>query len=308
MEVDVGGARHQVLQGDCRELLGKIPDSSVHLICTSPPYGALKIYPTRSGQLGNESDYGEFLDQLDKVWQQSLRVLVPGGRLACVVGDICLARKDAGRHHVLPLAADITVRARRIGFDCLNGIKWLKVANVSLESSRSSRFMGKPNLPNGIIKNDMESILMFRKPGGYRTAAADQVRDSRINTTDYIRWFLPVWSDVPGVGSTDHPAPFPIEIPRRLVRMFTFVDDVVVDPFAGTGSTAVAAMGTGRRSLSIELEPSYIQLIERRIVEANASGVVRFVADNEPERHVGQLGLFDDQGELSTVDESLPSR
>lgn len=101
-------------------------------------------------------------------------MLTPGGRVACVVGDVCLSRRNAGRHHVLPLSADIQVRSRRIGLDCLTPVLWLKVANIALEASRSSRYLGKPNLPNGIVKNDVEHILFLRKPGGYRSPTKEQ--------------------------------------------------------------------------------------------------------------------------------------
>jgi len=255
---------HLVRQGDARDL-SWIETESVHLVCTSPPYGALKTYPDHSAQLGNLAVYDDFLDELDKVWRECLRILVPGGRVACVVGDICISRRRGGRHHVLPLSADIQVRARRLGFDCLTPIRWMKVANIKLEASRSSRFLGKPNLPNGIVKNDVEHILFLRKPGGYRKPTAEQEKQSFIPTDDYARWFSPFWTDVTGQLRRDHPAPYPPEIPRRLIRMFSFVGDTVVDPFAGTGTTALTAMEFGRNSISVEIEPSYVTLIETRL-------------------------------------------
>src|SRR4029078_800232 len=126
---------------------------------------------------------------------------------ACVVGDVCVSRRAAGRHYVLPLSADIQVRARRLGFDVLTPIRWQKVANIRLEASRSSRFLGKPNLPNGIVKNDLEHILFFRKLGGYRKPTTEMEKRSFIKTEDYARWFAPVWSDVTGQLRRDHPAP-----------------------------------------------------------------------------------------------------
>jgi len=259
-----GPTRHVVRQGDARDL-SFIETESVHLVCTSPPYGSLKEYEDHPGQLGNLPVYDEFLDELDKVWREALRVLVPGGRIACVVGDVCISRKKGGRHHVLPLSADIQVRARRLGFDNLTPIRWLKVANIKLEASRSSRFLGKPNLPNGIVKNDLEHILLLRKPGGYRSPTKEQEERSRIETDDYARWFSPVWSDVSGQLRTGHPAPYPVEIPRRLIRMFSFTGDTVVDPFSGTGTTAVAAIETGRNSVSVEVVPSYVDMTAERL-------------------------------------------
>src|SRR2546422_3074678 len=165
--------KHEVHLADARDL-AFLGTESVHLVCTSPPYGSLKEYPDHPGQLGNIASYEKFLDEMDSVWAECLRILVPGGRVACVVGDVCISRRKGGRHHVLPLAADIQVRARRLGFDNLTPVLWMKVANIVLEASRSSRFLGKPNLPNGIVKNDIEHILFLRKPGGYRKPTAEQ--------------------------------------------------------------------------------------------------------------------------------------
>jgi modification methylase len=152
---------HVIRQGDARDL-SWIPSESVHLVVTSPPYANLIEYPAHVAQLGNIRAYDAFLTELDKVWTECLRVLVPGGRVACVVGDVCISRKRGGRHHVLPLSADIQVRTRRLGFDVLTPIRWLKVANIKLEASSSSRFLGKPNLPNGIVKNDLEHSVLSK--------------------------------------------------------------------------------------------------------------------------------------------------
>jgi DNA modification methylase len=277
-------ATHTLSLGDARDLSG-IPDGSAHLVVTSPPYAALKAYPDHPGQMGNIADYDEFLIELDQVWLECFRVLAPGGRVACVVGDVCMSRKATGRHHVLPLSADIQVRARRVGFDNLTPIRWLKVANIKLEASRSSRFLGKPNLPNGIIKNDLEHILLLRKPGGYRHPTPEQERASFISTDDYARLFAPIWADVSGQVRDKHPAPYPVEIPRRLIRMFSFAGDLVVDPFAGTGTTALAAMGLGRSSISIELDPAYVEAAARRL---QRHGAVRIDGISIP----GQTDLF----------------
>jgi site-specific DNA-methyltransferase (adenine-specific) len=255
---------HTVRLGDARDLTW-IPSESVHLVVTSPPYANLIEYPAHASQLGNIAAYETFLTALDAVWAECLRVLVPGGRVACVVGDVCISRRKGGRHYVLPLSADIQVRGRALGFDVLTPIRWQKVANIRLEASKSSRFLGKPNLPNGIIKNDLEHILFLRKPGGYRKPTPEQERLSRIETEDYIKLYAPVWTDVSGQLRKDHPAPYPIEIPRRLIRMFSFADDTVLDPFAGTGSTAVAAIEAGRNSLSVEIEPKYVEHIAERL-------------------------------------------
>lgn len=256
--------KHDVYEADARAL-SFIPTESVHFICTSPPYGCLKEYPDHPDQLGNIGSYEKFLEQMDTVWAECLRILVPGGRVACIVGDVCISRRKGGRHYILPLSADLQVRARKLGFDNLTPIRWQKVANIRLEASRSARYLGKPNLPNGVVKNDLEHILFFRKPGGYRKPTEEMEERSFIPTEDYIRWFAPVWTDVTGQMRRDHPAPFPVEIPRRLIRMFSFAGDTVVDPFAGTGTTAIAALETGRNSISVEIEPTYIDMIDKRL-------------------------------------------
>src|SRR5581483_3138578 len=114
--------------------------------------------------------------------------------------------------------------------------------------------------------NDRETIVMLRKPGGYRKPSAEMEANSRIAKDDYFRWFSPVWSDVTGASTRDHPAPYPVEIPRRLISMYSFVGDTVVDPFGGTGTTAYAAALTGRNSISVDIEPEYFLHARRRLL------------------------------------------
>jgi len=261
-----GPTTHRVILGDSRRM-PELPDESVHLVVTSPPYANLKEYePGNLDQLGDINDYDKFLDELDKVWGECARVLVPGGRIGCVVGDVNVARTKAGRHYVLPLAADIRVRARRLGLDHLQGIVWYKVANIKLEASRTSRYLGKPNLPGGIIKNDTEHIIFLRKRG-YRSPSAEMEERSFIPTEQYIKWFRSIWSDIPGASTKVHPAPFPIELASRLIQMFSFVGDTVLDPFCGTGTTVLAAMTSGRSSIGYEVEPRYVLQTKRRLAQ-----------------------------------------
>lgn len=176
-----------------------------------------------------------------------------------------MARRAAGRHYVLPLPSDIQVRSRRLGLDNLTPIIWLKVSNIALEASNSARFLGKPNLPNGIIKNDFETIVMLRKPGGYRAPTPAMEAASRIDNDEYFRWFVPIWSDITGASTRDHPAPFPVELAYRLIRMFSFAGDTVLDPFLGSGTTIEAAICAGRHSIGVETEPKYVALAQRRL-------------------------------------------
>ena len=255
---------HILQESDSRHL-DWIASESVHLVVTSPPYWTLKEYPLNENQLGLIPDYDAFHDELEKVWRHCFRVLVPGGRLVCVVGDVCLSRRRHGRHMVMPMHADITVRARRIGFDNLTPIFWYKISNASYEVENGSGFLGKPYEPNAIIKNDVEFILMLRKPGGYRQPTEEQREVSRLTKEEYQEWFQQVWSGLPGESTKHHPAPFPEELAYRLVRMFSFVGDTVLDPFMGTGTSLLAAARCGRNSIGVEIEPAFLQFAKSRL-------------------------------------------
>src|SRR5437870_3045933 len=217
---------HRLVEGDARDL-SFIESESIHLVVTSPPYWNLKKYRDHPNQLGHVDEYEQFVGELARVWKECYRVLVPGGRLVCVVGDVCLSRRQHGRHVVVPLHADIAVTCRRIGFDNLNPIIWHKIANANYEVSNGTKFLGKPYEPNAIIKNDIEFILMQRKPGGYRQPTERQRKLSMISKEEYGKWFQQFWN-ISGASTREHPAPFPLELASRLVRMFSFVTDTVV--------------------------------------------------------------------------------
>jgi site-specific DNA-methyltransferase (adenine-specific) len=216
--------------------------------------------------MGHIKDYEQFIEELSKVWQHCYRILVPGGRLVCVVGDVCLARRKFGKHVVVPLHADIAVSCRKIGFDNLNPIIWYKIAKATYEVNNGTKFFGKPYEPNAIIKNDIEFILMERKPGGYRKPSIEQRRLSKIDKKDYEVWFQQIWN-IPGASTKNHPAPFPGELAYRLVNMFSFWGDTVLDPFCGTGTTMVAAMRTNRNSIGVEIDPEYCSMALKRLQE-----------------------------------------
>lgn len=262
--------RHDLFCMDSRRMHGH--DESVHLVVTSPPYWTLKEYKESEGQLGHVEDYSEFLAELDHVWKLCYRLLVPGGRLICVVGDVCLSRrKNGGRHTVVPLHSSIQVNCRKIGFDNLAPIFWHKISNAAYEVENGSSFLGKPYEPNAVIKNDVEFILMLRKHGGYRSPSVATRVLSVISTENYQKWFQQIWTGLTGASTRQHPAPYPLELAERLIRMFSFVGDTVLDPFLGTGTTSLAAAKWGRNSIGIEVDPHYFKMAEQRLARETAT-------------------------------------
>lgn len=257
--------RHQFRLGDARDL-SCISDRSVDLVVTSPPYWTLKKYEDREGQLGHVHEYEDFLDQLDLVWEHCARVLLEGGRICCIVGDVCIPRR-LGRHRVMPLHAEIMVRAQRFGLDCLTGILWHKIANGATEAQgNGAGFYGKPYQPNAVVKNDVEYILFLRKSGSYRSVPPIKKALSMLTRHEMQAWFVSIWSDIRGASTRDgHPAPYPLQLAERLIRMFSFAGDTVLDPFLGIGSTALAAAIAGRNSIGVEIEPAYLNRAVERI-------------------------------------------
>lgn len=264
--------RHALHLGDSRTT-SVLKPASVQLVLTSPPYWTLKEYRVSAGQMGHIANYDEFLSELDKVWANCYEALVPGGRLICVVGDVCLSRrKNGGRHTVVPLHSSIQEHCREIGYDNLAPIIWYKISNAAYEAEGSGGgFLGKPYEPNAVIKNDIEFILMERKPGGYRAPDVAARVLSLISESNYQKWFQQIWTGVTGASTRHHPAPYPTELAERLIRMFSFVGDTVLDPFMGTGTTTVAAAKFGRNSIGLEVDPHYYDLAQTRIAKETSS-------------------------------------
>ena len=271
---------HKLLNGDSRSI-DLVPES-VDLVVTSPPYWTLKRYEDHEGQLGHHEDYEGFLIELDKVWEACFQALTPGGRVVCVVGDVCLSRrKNNGRHTVVPLHASIQEHCRAIGYDNLAPIIWHKIANAVYEVEGSGAgFLGKPYEPNAVIKNDIEFILMQRKPGGYRSPSIATRVLSLISEKDHRAWFQQIWTGLTGASTRKHPAPYPVDLAERLIRMFSFAGDTVFDPFLGSGTTSVAAIRTGRNSVGCEIDPGYLNAARKRIEsERDMFSVAEVVCD-----------------------------
>jgi site-specific DNA-methyltransferase (adenine-specific) len=272
---------HQVVLGDARRL-STVKDESVHLVVTSPPYFDLVTYREGEGQLGHIHDYVRFLDEMDKVWRECYRVLIPGGRLCCVIGDVCRSRKRHGRHEVIPLHADLLTRLRALGFEGLATIFWHKIANATTEIGGAGAALGKPYEPNGVVKNDVEFILRLRKPGPYRKPTPLQRAASLIPPKDYAAAMRQIWADIPGAPRREHPAPFPTTLAARLIRISSYVEDTVLDPFLGTGTTTQAAIETDRNSIGYEISSEYIELVKRRFSGFHFHHAISYLRACEP--------------------------
>jgi modification methylase len=252
----------------------------------------LKDYAPNEQQMGAIGDYERFLEELDRVWAECLRVLAPGGRICCVVGDVCVPRKKSGRHLVMPLHADIQVRSRNLGLDCLTPILWHKIANgVTEAEGNGAGFYGNPYQPGAVVKNDIEYVLFMRKGGTYRSPTVTQKTLSMLTKDEMQSWWRSIWTDIKGASTRrGHPAPFPVELAERLIRMFSFAGDVILDPFTGTGSTNIAALNAGRNSIGNEIEEAYLSIAHHRMLEAASEvrtvGAVRSSVklDAAPER------------------------
>ncbi len=191
-----------------------------------------------------------------------------------VVTDVCIPRKKGGRHYIMPLHADIQVRARRIGLDCLTPIIWHKIANgVTEAAGNGAGFYGKPYQPGAIVKNDVEYILFLRKGGQYRSVTPIQKALSMLNREEMQSWLRSLWTDIRGTSTRNgHPAPYPVELAERLIRMFSFAGDTILDPFLGTGATSMGALITGRNSIGNEIEPAYLEYAQDKLVTVSNKG------------------------------------
>jgi site-specific DNA-methyltransferase (adenine-specific) len=201
------------------------------------------------------------------------------------------------------------VQCRKLGFDNLNPIIWHKISNASYEVSNGSKFLGKPYEPNAIIKNDIEFILMQRKPGGYRKPTEEQRRLSMIPKEKFDKWFQQFWT-ITGASTKEHPAPYPLELASRLVQMFSFTGDTVLDPFCGTGTTLVAATGHGRNSIGVELDTDYCKMAASRLMNESGSlfGKARFQIELKPYAALDAEVVAEDSGARKPRKRKKPNR
>jgi site-specific DNA-methyltransferase (adenine-specific) len=175
----------------------------------------------------------------------------------------------------MPLHADIQVRSRSLGLDCLTPILWRKIANgVTEAEGNGAGFYGNPYQPGAIVKNDTEYILLLRKGGKYRSPSPIQKALSMLTKEEMQSWLRSGWDDIPGASTTKtrHPAPYPVELAERLIKLFSFAGDTVLDPFMGTASTIEAAINAGRNSIGVEIEPAYMEIAMKKVLAAAKVG------------------------------------
>ncbi len=253
---------HRLYLADSRGM-SELDDSSVHLVVTSPPYWCLKDY-AHPGQIGYEQPYDDYLADLRQVLAECLRVLHPGCRAAVNIGDQYLRATEHGRYRVQPIPADLIGIARSLGYDFMGQIIWRKVSTT--KTSGGGQWMGSTYYPrDGQITYEHEYILLFRKPGTPPKPTAVQKERSRLGKEERSRWFRGVWDDLPPARQSSHVAMFPLELPRRLILMYSFWGETILDPFAGSGTTLDAAEETGRNGVGYEINPDFEPLIRGKV-------------------------------------------
>lgn len=254
-------ANHRVYLGDARNLDFLLPES-VHLVATSPPYWQLKDYG-HSGQIGFGESCADYINNLNLVWLGCYRALAPGCRMCINIGDQFARSVVYGRYKVVSIQSEIIRFCETIGMDYMGTIIWQKVTTTN--TTGGATIMGSFPYPrNGIVKIDYEHILLFKKQGKPPKPTVAQKAQSRLTTDEWNAYFAGHWN-FPGERQNSHLAPFPVELPRRLIRMFTFWGETVLDPFVGSGTTTVAAHELGRNSIGVELNPECEPVIRDRL-------------------------------------------
>lgn len=239
----------------------EIDDASVHLIITSPPYWDIKDYMI-NGQIGRGSDLHTYLRDLYLVWKECFRILAPGRRLVINIGDQFTRARDYDRYKVVPLHAEMIVQCERLGFDHMGSIIWQKRTTVN--TTGGATVMGSyPYPPNGIVELDHEHIMIFKKPGKERQKKVDK-QGSKLSKEEWKEYFSGHWNFA-GARQVDHEAVFPEELPMRLIRMFSYTGEEVLDPFLGSGTTMKASLDLGRSCTGYELNLTYIPLIKDKV-------------------------------------------
>lgn len=251
----------RVVRGDSRSMTA-LADGSVHLVVTSPPYWQIKDYGA-PGQIGWGQSLHEYLFDTARVWAECARVLQPGRRLCVNIGDQFARALVYGRYKIIPLHAEVIAQAASVGLDYLGAIIWQK--KTTMNTSGGAVIMGSfPCPPNGIVELDYEYILLFKKPGPPPKVTREQKAASEMTKDEWKTFFSGHWN-FGGARQVNHEAMFPDELPRRLVRMFSFAGETVLDPFLGSGTTAKVASELGRAGIGYEINPDFVPLIREKL-------------------------------------------
>ena len=268
---------HTVFHGDCRDMTA-LSDKSVDVIITSPPYWQLKDYGGGDNQIGFNDSYEAYINNLNLAWKECFRVLCDGCRLCVNIGDQFARSVYYGRYKVIPIHSEIIRFCETIGFDFMGQIIWQKTTTTNTTGGAS--IMGSFPYPrNGIVKLDFEYILLFKKPGEAKKPTQEQKNAAIMTTEIWNKYFTGHWA-FPGAKQDKHLAMFPEELPRRLIKMFSFPGETVLDPFAGSGTTAKTAKDLGRNSVSYEINGEFVTLIEKRLGETNLFAEIRVIYEN----------------------------
>ncbi len=252
---------HKIIIGDARRM-AEIPDESVHLVVTSPPYWQLKDYGSQ-GQLGFHDSYGDYINNLNLVWNECVRVLHRGCRLCINIGDQFARSVYYGRYKVIPIRTEIIRFCESVGLDYMGAVIWQKVTTTN--TTGGATIMGSFPYPrNGILKIDYEFILLFKKLGDPPQVSREAKERSKLTIEEWNTYFAGHWNFT-GEKQDNHLAMFPEELPRRLIRMFSFVGETVLDPFLGSGTTSLAAKNLGRNSVGYEIHQAFLPTIQDKL-------------------------------------------
>lgn len=252
---------HKIMIGDSR-CMKEIPDESVHLVITSPPYWQLKDYGN-GNQIGFNDSYEEYINNLNLVWKECHRVLQEGCRLCINIGDQFARSVYYGRYKIIPIRTEIIKFCEIIGFDYMGAIIWQKVTTCN--TTGGATVMGSFPYPrNGIIKLDYEFILIFKKYGISPPVRKEIKEKSKLSIEEWNQYFAGHWNFA-GEKQDQHLAMFPEELPRRLIKMFSFVGDTVLDPFLGSGTTSLAARNLERNSTGYEVNDDFLPVIKGKV-------------------------------------------
>lgn len=270
--------KHVLVNGDCRNM-SLVPDESVQLVVTSPPYWQLKDYGA-DRQIGFDDSYEEYVNNLNLVWSECFRVLEPGCRLCINIGDQFARAAYYGRYKVVPIHTEIIRFCETIGFDYMGSIVWQKP--TSQHTSGGGKVMGSFPYPRGgIVKIDYEHILLFKKLGKAAPVSRETMDRSKLSLDEWNMYFCSHWT-FEGARQDKRIAVFPEELPKRLIRMFSFAGDTVLDPFMGSGTTALAASKWGRNSIGYEINKEFRLFYEEKVVNANRNSNNVFEVKEEP--------------------------